>query len=99
MTPVTFLGQNVPNPFSARTLINYALPWDAKVEIDIFGVDGRLLRRLVRDQESAGSHALTWNGLDDAGRDVGNGAYFYRLRATGRDGHSLERTKKPQVVK
>jgi hypothetical protein len=31
----------------------------------------------------AGMYTARWNGKDDAGRSVGSGAYFYRLRSPG----------------
>jgi len=31
----------------------------------------------------AGSQTVRWNGTDDAGRAVGTGLYFFRLRAAG----------------
>jgi hypothetical protein len=33
---------------------------------------------------AAGTHAVTWDGRDDAGRAVASGAYAYRLEAAGR---------------
>jgi hypothetical protein len=93
------LGQNAPNPFATDTRIDYRLPWDARVEVDIFAVDGRRTRRLVREQEPAGAHQAIWDGLDDAGRAVASGPYFYRLRATGSSGRTLESSKKIQVVR
>lgn len=36
---------------------------------------------LVDREVAAGSHLVRWDGTDDAGRAVGSGRYFYRLRS------------------
>jgi outer membrane protein assembly factor BamB len=97
--PESFLSQNVPNPFSGNTRIEYRLPNDARVEVDVYDVEGHLVRTLARDQLTAGPHEVSWNGLDDAGRSVTSGFYFCRLRATGTEGRSFERVRKVQVVR
>jgi hypothetical protein len=82
-TPVRFaLGASVPNPFNPRTTLRFELPQAAPVELSVYDVRGRLVRSLV-DGETipAGRHGVVWNGVDDAGRNVASGLYFYRLRA------------------
>ncbi len=76
-----FLAQNYPNPFNPKTRIRYGLPRNADVRIDIFNVLGQRVRTLVATRQQAGYHTVTWNGLDDVGRHVAHGIYFYRLRA------------------
>jgi hypothetical protein len=93
------LAQNAPNPFSTNTRIGYRLPETARVEIEIFAIDGRIVRRLVREQETAGSHDAAWDGRDDAGRAVATGPYFYRMRVTSSDGRTREDSKKIQLVR
>jgi flagellar hook assembly protein FlgD len=58
-----------------------------------------IMRTLVDGSEAAGSHDASWDGLDDAGRSVEAGSYFYRMRAMGPSGQSLERSKKVQLVR
>ena len=77
------LGQNYPNPFNPGTAISYTLPARGRVVIEIFDVQGRLIRRLVDAIADRGPHAAPWNGLDDHGRTVESGVYFYRLTAQG----------------
>jgi len=40
------LLQNFPNPFNPETWMPYVLATDAPVTIDIYGVNGQLVRRL-----------------------------------------------------
>ncbi len=71
-----------PNPFNPRTAIRFDLPEPARVDLEIFDVAGRVVRRLLRDDSRpSGGHTAVWNGRDDAGRQVAAGVYFCRLRA------------------
>jgi len=64
-------------------VIRYAVPVAQDVELAIYDLRGQRVRTLVRDVVPAGSHAVTWQGQDDAGRQVASGTYFYRLTAGG----------------
>jgi flagellar hook assembly protein FlgD len=44
-------------------------------------VKGSLVRRLVDQTMSAGTHSTRWNGVDDAGRPASSGIYFVRMIA------------------
>jgi predicted outer membrane repeat protein len=81
--PTCSFRRFVPNPFSRATRIEYALGTQAAgraIEISIHDVSGRLVRTLFRGTNDPGLHAVTWNALDDAGRRVGSGVFFCRLR-------------------
>jgi hypothetical protein len=75
------LHQNSPNPFNPVTTIRLDLPRAADVRLDVFTVDGRLVRTLVRAPLAAGRRSVTWDGRDDDGRAVGSGVYLYRVKA------------------
>ena len=69
-----------PNPFNPNTTIRYGLPGPNAVNLEIFDVAGRLVRRLKDGAvEPAGFHQVTWQGRDDRGRELGSGVYLYRL--------------------
>ena len=70
-----------PNPFNPVTTITYELAAAGQVRLDIYGLDGRLVATLVRDEQRAGRHEAVWQGRDRAGRPVASGAYLCRLRA------------------
>jgi uncharacterized coiled-coil protein SlyX len=72
------LGQNVPNPFMAQTRINYTLPNDARVTLEITDASGRPVATLVNGQMGAGEHSITWDGTN-----VAPGVYFYTVYADG----------------
>jgi hypothetical protein len=77
------LFQNQPNPFSPETRIAFDLPKAGPAELVIYGVNGRVIRRLVKDTREIGRHNASWGGRDDAGEKVGSGISFYQLTAAG----------------
>jgi len=82
--PTAFsLGTNYPNPFNPGTTIEYTLGRRAMVRIDIINLLGQTVCTLVHDLKEAGSHRITWNGTDDAGKPAATGVYLYRLQADG----------------
>jgi len=70
------LAQNHPNPFNPATTIEYALPEDARVRLEVYDVTGRRVARLLDERQAAGFKSLRW----DAG-DLPSGIYFYRIEA------------------
>ena len=80
------ISQNVPNPFNPSTTIEYTVP-DGRgtipVEISIYDLRGRRVRRLVDAERSPGTHRVHWDGRDDAGAAVPSGIYLYRIVAGG----------------
>ena len=77
---VSKLHQNVPNPFNPTTTIKFDLAHDGQVRLQIFDVAGHLVRTLVNGTLTRGyNQAVTWNGLDQNGRRVPSGVYFYQL--------------------
>ncbi len=73
------LHQNHPNPFNPRTTITYAVPRAQEISLQIFDVQGKLVRTLVHGLQAPGTHEVTWQGQNDQGGLVASGLYFYRL--------------------
>ena len=78
---VTALQSNHPNPFNASTRIPYRLASPGPVRLVIFNALGQPVRTLVDEFQVAGPYVVPWDGRDDRGRRVANGAYLYRLQA------------------
>lgn len=75
--PQYALSQNFPNPFQSATTVQFDLPVDTDVELQIFDVAGRLVASYLGGQRlPAGRHTLNL----EAG-SMGSGVYFYHLRA------------------
>jgi hypothetical protein len=82
--PQLALAPPMPNPASSVTRIGFSLPRAADVRLEVFGVDGRRVRTLVRGSLAAGVHSHEWKGEDAQGRRVPSGAYFVSFSAEGR---------------
>jgi hypothetical protein len=68
-----------PNPFNARTTIEYALPEQAEVHLFIFNAFGQLVRKLVDESQPPGFKRVIWDGKNEVGLHVSSGVYFYQL--------------------
>ena len=72
-----------PSPFRSETALRFTLAAESKVELVVFGIDGRRVRTLARGSRPAGYNQVTWDGRDDHGRAVASGVYFARMTASG----------------
>ena len=84
----TALLPNYPNPFNPETWIPYQLAKDAEVTLDIYNVQGLLVRRLKLGHQAAGiyrsrARAAHWDGQNQLGEQVASGLYFYTFTADG----------------
>jgi len=79
MTPGTFrLEQNYPNPFNPMTTIQFGLPHDSPVTLEVYNLMGQTVALLVDRNLEAGTHRV-----DFQADDFPSGIYFYRLEASG----------------
>ncbi|NIP44541.1 MAG: T9SS type A sorting domain-containing protein [candidate division Zixibacteria bacterium] len=88
------LNGNYPNPFNPTTSIQFDLPRQSHVTIEIFNLLGQKVARLTDEEYPAGSHKVIWNGMSSNGQSVSSGIYFYRMEA----GEFIE-TKKMLLLK
>lgn len=78
------LHQNTPNPFNPVTSIRYDVPAEGgRILLEVFDVNGRLVRTLVDEYNTEGTHHVSWRGDDESGRRVPSGIYFYKLSTDG----------------
>lgn len=72
-----------PNPFNPRTVVSFTLSRDAAVALKIYDTRGRRVRGLFAGRLTGGRHSLSWDGRDDAGRNLNSGLYLLRLEGDG----------------
>ncbi|MFB3844527.1 MAG: T9SS type A sorting domain-containing protein [Candidatus Cloacimonadaceae bacterium] len=75
---------NYPNPFHSTTRIEYYVPKDSNISIDIFNVKGQKVNNLVNCYQNKGVNHADWDGKDSIGRPVSNGVYFTLYNYLGR---------------
>ena len=63
-----------PNPFNPTTTIHYSIPNPSPVQVNIYNLQGHLIRNL---NLIAGS--VVWNGQDPTGMGVASGTYIVRI--------------------
>lgn len=95
LVPIKFsLGQNYPNPFNPLTVIEFTLNSPEKVRINIFDINGQLIRNLFDEELAQGVYTTRWDGANEVGEKVSSGTYFYKIEA----GNSFD-TKKMILLK
>lgn len=78
---------NTPNPFNPSTSITFGLPTDRTgpmaVNLQIFDLQGRLVKTLLDRELDADQHTVRWSGESRRGEPSPSGVYIYRLVAGG----------------
>lgn len=70
------LLQNYPNPFNPSTTIKYAVPENCHVNIALYDMLGREIKKIVDEEKYAGSYEIKFDSFN-----IASGNYFYILRA------------------
>jgi len=75
------LHQNYPNPFNPITTIQYDVPEQSHVRMEIYNVLGQKVAVVVNGIHDPGFHAVRWNGTNMYGNALSSGMYFYHIQA------------------
>ena len=70
-----------PNPFNRSVSIRYDIPLDSKIKLNVFNINGKHINTLFNGRTHAGTHSMSWNGLDKNGNIVSSGTYIVLLQA------------------
>ena len=88
--PATFgLADAYPNPFNPSTTINYSVEMTEAVALNVFNINGQLVRTLVNGTVDTGAHSVVFDAAD-----LASGVYLYTLESA-----SQSITKKMVLVK
>jgi len=87
------LEQNYPNPFNPSTKINYAIPMESKVKIQVFNILGEVVTTLVDQVVPAGNHSLKWDASN-----LTSGVYLYRITAESISGNESFNSVKKMIL-
>jgi hypothetical protein len=72
------LSFNYPNPASESTIIYFSLPVATKASLNVFNINGQLVKSILNEEMSAGQHSVTLSVTD-----LKEGVYFYNLTTNG----------------
>ena len=90
------LSQNYPNPFNPTTRIDYQLPFDSKVNLEIYGITGEKVATIINTELAAGYYTADINA---AALNLASGMYIYRMSATNQAGQNFTQIKKFMLMK
>jgi len=76
-----YLSQNYPNPFNPSTKIDYQIPVDSRIKLELFSITGEKIGDLINDFQPAGNYSIIFNSVSF--KHLSSGIYFYRLTAGG----------------
>ncbi len=72
-----------PNPFRSEIHFDFTVPRPARIAIEVFDLQGRMVRRVLDEQLAAGRYTRSWRGDDASGRTAHSGIFFVRMTAPG----------------
>ncbi|MFN3135661.1 MAG: family 10 glycosylhydrolase [Candidatus Kryptonium sp.] len=79
------LSPGFPNPFNSAVNFKYSVSEAAFVDIRIFDLMGREVKKIVTGLHQSGVYQIYWDGKDERGAEVASGVYLCRMNAF-RDG-------------
>ena len=93
---VTILNNVINSNNRERVYVDYKPESSGRVTIQVFTLDGNLVKILKRGSEIADDkyHRVSWDGTNQGGRPVARGMYFIRVVAPG-----IDEIRKVMVVK
>lgn len=68
------LFQNYPNPFNPTTKIQFTLPEQSFVTLNVYDLLGNLISALISENKPAGSYTVEFGGTD-----IPSGLYIYKI--------------------
>ncbi len=78
--PINFeLQQNYPNPFNPVTNIDFTIPSDGFVKLEVYDLLGRKISTLINEHKSANRYSIAFNGSN-----LSSGVYIYSLFYNGK---------------
>ncbi len=74
------LLQNYPNPFNPSTTIEYKIPKAGNVDVNIYNINGQLIRTIKSGFQNFGIYKVIWNGENNLGQKVSSGIYLLQVK-------------------
>ncbi len=74
------IKHNYPNPFNLSTTIEFEMQSKSYITMDVYNLQGQLIKKLGAGNLPAGYHRIDWDGTNSKGTHVGSGLYFISMR-------------------
>ncbi len=71
-----------PNPATENVKVKLTLPSLQTTSISVYDINGNIIKEILTENLSAGSHQFGWNLRDMAGRRVAPGVYIVRVTSS-----------------
>ena len=68
-----------PNPFTDKTTISINTNNNEKIKLEIYDIQGKLIKTFIDKKPQAGVYKIIWNGDDLNGKEIQAGIYVVRL--------------------
>lgn len=86
--------KNYPNPFEFETAIkfrhNLDIPFDAN--INIYDIDGKLVRSISETLFNKYADEVKWNGKDEDGVFINSGSYYIQVNLTDKNNQKITKS-------
>jgi beta-glucanase (GH16 family) len=76
---VQYTLQTAPNPFNMETTVYINVPENERIDIDLFNINGQLVKNILSDVRLAGNHQFQLSA-----HNLSSGVYFLRLMTLNR---------------
>jgi hypothetical protein len=69
-----------PNPFREAITLEYKLQIEARINVSVYTLSGKLIKVLISEKQKGGIHKVQWNGTDNYGHPCSPGIYIFHLK-------------------
>ena len=74
------ISKAYPNPFNPTVNIDFSIPEEADITIQIFDLLGRNVFNHEQNFNTAGKYRFQWHGVNDLGTPIASGVYFVTIQ-------------------
>ena len=74
------ISKAYPNPFNPTVNIDFSIPEEADITIQIFDLLGRNVFNHEQNFNTAGNYRFQWHGVNDSGTPIASGVYFVTIQ-------------------
>jgi hypothetical protein len=74
------ISKAYPNPFNPTVNIDFSIPEESDITIQIFDLLGRNVFNHEQNFNTAGKYRFQWHGVNDSGTPIASGVYFVTIQ-------------------